>query len=48
MLVDDFTLIKSLGKGAFGEVFLTRKQGSKEIFIIKQIEKQYINNPHKK
>ena len=48
MLVDDFTLIKSLGKGAFGEVFLTRKQGSKEIFIIKQIEKQYINNPKSK
>ena len=25
--VDDYLLIKSIGKGNFGEVFLTQKQG---------------------
>ena len=32
MLVDDLTLIKELGKGAFGKVFLTSKQGSMQKF----------------
>ena len=30
MLVGDLTLTKCLGKGAFGEVYLTSKQGSKK------------------
>jgi len=32
MLVDDLTLIKPLGKGVFGEVFLTSKLGSMQKF----------------
>ena len=48
MLVDDLTLIKSIGKGAFGEVFLTSKQGTKQKFATKQIDKKYAANPKAK
>ena len=48
MLVDDLTLIKSIGKGAFGEVYLTSKQGSKEKYATKKIDKKYAANPRAK
>ena len=48
MLVDDLTLIKPLGKGAFGEVYLTSKLGSKEKFATKKIDKKYALNPRTK
>ena len=48
MLVDDLTLIKGLGKGAFGEVYLTSKQGSQEKFATKKIDKKYAANPKAK
>ena len=48
MLVDDLTLIKSIGKGAFGEVYLTSKQGSKEKYATKKIDKKYAANPKAK
>ena len=48
MLVDDLTLIKGLGKGAFGEVYLTSKQGSQERFATKKIDKKYAANPKAK
>jgi serine/threonine protein kinase len=48
MLVDDLTLIKELGKGAFGKVFLTSKQGSMQKFATKQIDKKYAANPKAK
>jgi len=48
MLVDDLTLIKGLGKGAFGEVYLTSKQGSQEKFATKKIDKKYAQNPKAK
>ena len=48
MLVDDLTLIKPLGKGAFGEVFLTSKQGTTQKFATKQIDKKYAANPKAK
>ena len=48
MLVDDYTLIKPLGKGAFGEVYLTSKQGSKEKFATKRIDKKFTANPKAK
>ena len=40
MFLDDYSLDKSLGKGAFGEVFLTTKKGTKEIFATKKIERE--------
>jgi serine/threonine protein kinase len=48
MLIDDLTLIKFLGKGVFGEVFLTSKQGTKQKFATKQIDKKYAANPKAK
>ena len=49
MLVDDLTLLKCLGKGAFGEVYLTSKQGSKEKYATKKIEKKrFTANPRAK
>ena len=45
MLIDDLTLIKALGKGAFGEVYLTTKQGSKQKFATKKIDKKFAANP---
>ena len=48
MLVDDLTLLKSLGKGAFGQVFLTSKQGSTDKYATKQIDKKFAANPKAK
>ena len=45
MIVEDLTLIKCLGKGAFGEVYLTSKQGSKDKYATKKIDKKFIANP---
>ena len=45
MLVEDLTLLKCLGKGAFGEVYLTSKQGTKQKFATKQIDKRFTTNP---
>ena len=49
MLIDDYTLIQPIGKGAFGEVYLTSKQGSKEKYATKKIEKKrFTANPRAK
>ena len=49
MLIDDLTLIQPIGKGAFGEVYLTSKQGSKEKYATKRIEKKrFTGNPRAK
>jgi len=42
------TLQKPLGKGAFGEVYLTSKQGCREKFATKKIDKKYASNPRAK
>jgi hypothetical protein len=34
---DDYNIIKSIGEGTFGKIFLVRNQKSKEIFALKQI-----------
>ena len=43
-VVDDYTLFKYLGKGSFGEVFLTKKKGSNELFATKKINKSTIDD----
>ena len=49
MLIDDLTLIKPLGKGAFGEVYLTSKQGTSTKYATKKLVKaKYMNNPKAK
>lgn len=41
MKVDNLILTKSLGKGAFGEVFLTNMEGRKELFATKRLDRAY-------
>ena len=45
MLVDNLILTKSLGKGSFGEVFLTTKKGSKEIYATKRLDRAFSEKP---
>ena len=45
MQVDDLILTKSLGKGAFGEVFLTQKKGSKELYATKRLDRAFSEKP---
>ena len=42
MIVEDLTLIKTIGKGAFGEVFLTSKSGCAEKFATKKVKKSLV------
>ena len=42
MIVEDLTLIKQIGKGSFGEVFITSKAGTKELFATKKIKKSMV------
>ena len=48
MIVDDLALSKTLGKGAFGEVYLGIKQGTQKQFAIKKIDKKFTSNPKAK
>ena len=48
MLIEDLTLIKCLGKGACGEVYLTSRQGSKQKYATKKIDKKYVSRPKAK
>ena len=45
MKVDDLVLTKSLGKGAFGEVFLTQKEGYKGFFATKRLDRAFSEKP---
>ena len=45
MQVDDLILTKSLGKGAFGEVFLTQKKGTKELYATKRLDRAFSEKP---
>ena len=48
MLTEDLTLIKCLGKGAFGEVYLTSRQGGKQKYATKKIDKKFVSRPKAK
>ena len=41
MKVDDLRLTKSLGKGAFGEVFLTQIDGKSGLYATKRLDGAY-------
>ena len=46
--LDDLTLTKLIGKGKFGEVYLTEKQNSKRLFATKKIDKAIADNQMKR
>ena len=47
-MLDDYTLLKEIGKGAFGKVYLTSKAGTSQQFATKQIDKKLSSNPKAK
>ena len=40
--IDDFDLLKVLGKGGFGKVMLVRKKGSTDIYAMKVLKKEAV------
>ena len=44
--IGDLTLIKFLGKGSFGEVYLSQKKGRKEYFATKKIARSVADSPN--
>ena len=44
-MIDDYSLLKTIGKGAFGEVYLTSKEGSNRLFATKKVSKKKVNSP---
>ena len=44
MILDNYSLEKNIGKGAFGEVFLTTKKGTSKLFATKQIDREFFDN----
>ena len=43
--VQNLTLIKCRGKGAFGEVFLTNIDGDKKLYATKRMDRAYSDRP---
>jgi len=41
MMLDDLTMIKQLGKGSFGEVYLTSKKGHTKLYATKRFQRQW-------
>ena len=44
-MIDEFTLLKCIGKGAFGEVYISSKQGSQKLFATKKVPKSKADSP---
>ena len=45
-VIDDLTLLKLLGKGSYGEVYLTSKKGRSELLATKKMERKYADQPN--
>jgi serine/threonine protein kinase len=45
MLLDEYTLTQFLGKGTFGEVYLTTKKNSDFLFATKRMSKDFVEDP---
>ena len=44
MMVDNYILINLIGKGTFGEVYLTQKKGENKLFATKRVSIEKINS----
>jgi len=40
--LNDFELLKTLGKGGFGKVYLAKKLDTQELFALKAIRKAFV------
>ncbi|CAK9094048.1 unnamed protein product [Durusdinium trenchii] len=45
--IKDFSSLKVLGKGSFGVVHLVRRQGTEEVYALKQIRKEHYRNKNR-
>ena len=45
MLLDEYTLTQFLGKGTFGEVYLTKKRNSDLLYATKRMSKAFVEDP---
>ena len=45
MQVGDYSLIKTIGKGAFGEVYLTKRNDSDKFYATKKVPKRKVETP---
>ena len=45
MQIEDITLLKCLGKGSFGEVFLSTKRGRSQYFATKKMDRKQADQP---
>lgn len=42
LTIDDFTLLKLIGTGSYGKVFLSKYKKNNEIYAIKTLKKKYL------
>ena len=42
MKIDDFQLLKVVGRGSFGKVYLAKKKDTKKIYAVKTLKKDFI------
>lgn len=47
MTIDDFKTIKNVGEGAFGEVYLVKKNDSDKVYALKSIDKIFLHKQKK-
>ena len=45
MLLDEYTLTQFIGKGSFGEVYLTKKKDSNFLYATKRMPKDFVEDP---
>ena len=46
--IEDLTLIQLLGKGSYGEVYLSKKQNSNQLFATKKVNKAIVDSEMQK
>ena len=44
-MIDEITLLKFLGKGSYGEVYLSKKEGKSEFFATKKMDRKFADSP---
>lgn len=42
LTVDDFELIKVIGTGSYGKVFLSKKKDTQEVYAVKTLNKKHL------